>query len=315
MPSSAIGDRRVPVVALAPRFSECPRFTSQISRFHGTPNPRRPANLSSYFIAPWGPTLLVPMVRGRSFSRRRAQRGTSRHDTMFRAEYRGEIKEAVDALTPFFPAFVSGFPSFCRFSCWWHGRPRSKLQTTRKGNNHAVLPVNIEKYGEKLDLFGSETVGRDSVGKRHVRPAHAARAARAARGFPPRPGGAEGSACAQHRTAAPVVTINALSSSQVNLWWNAVPGATSYRVEEWIGSAWQQIANLASGPIPGYVASGLSANTTYSFEVARTPWPAPPGPAPRASPPPPLLPRSGSAWCPRRRSTCRGMPSPGPAIT
>jgi hypothetical protein len=67
----------------------------------------------------------------------------------------------------------------------------------------------------------------------------------------------------------PAMTFSATaySSSQINLSWNSVGGASGYLVDEWTGSSWVQIANLGGGST-GYAVTGLSANTTYYFDVA-----------------------------------------------
>ena len=44
-------------------------------------------------------------------------------------------------------------------------------------------------------------------------------------------------------------------------------GATGYLVDEWVNGAWKQIASLGSGST-SYAVTGLSANTTYYFDVA-----------------------------------------------
>jgi hypothetical protein len=69
--------------------------------------------------------------------------------------------------------------------------------------------------------------------------------------------------------AAPSLTATAVSTSQVNLSWTGVSGATGYLVDEWINGAWQQIASLGSGA-SGYSVTGLSAGATYYFDVAAT---------------------------------------------
>ena len=57
------------------------------------------------------------------------------------------------------------------------------------------------------------------------------------------------------------------SASQINLSWNSVGGANGYLVDMWTGYSWVQIASLGAGST-GYAVSGLSANTTYYFDVA-----------------------------------------------
>src|SRR5262249_9511870 len=58
-------------------------------------------------------------------------------------------------------------------------------------------------------------------------------------------------------------TAMAASSSQINLAWSAVAGATGYVIDQWNGSAWQQIATTAAASFP---VPNLKAGTTYSFD-------------------------------------------------
>ncbi len=66
---------------------------------------------------------------------------------------------------------------------------------------------------------------------------------------------------------APSFTATAVSSSQVNLSWNSVAGASGYLVDEWNNGAWQPIADLTSDST-GWAVGGLNAATTYDFTVA-----------------------------------------------
>jgi hypothetical protein len=60
-----------------------------------------------------------------------------------------------------------------------------------------------------------------------------------------------------------------MSSTQISLSWNRVSNATGYLVDEWNGSAWQQIGSL-NGNTTSYTVSGLHVSTTYYFDVAAT---------------------------------------------
>ena len=68
------------------------------------------------------------------------------------------------------------------------------------------------------------------------------------------------------RPAAPSLVATAVSVSQINLSWNPVSGASGYLVEELSNGVWSQIGNAYSG-VRVYAVGGLSAGTTYSFEV------------------------------------------------
>jgi hypothetical protein len=63
-------------------------------------------------------------------------------------------------------------------------------------------------------------------------------------------------------------TINALpvSSSQVDLSWNSVAGASGYLINEWANGSLQQIINVGA-PSSGYDVTGLFPNFTYTFQV------------------------------------------------
>ena len=108
--------------------------------------------------------------------------------------------------------------------------------------------------------------------------------------------------------AAASFTATAVSALQVDLAWKSVNGASSYLVDEWINNAWSQIASLGSSA-SGYAVSGLSANTTYYFEVAAsnsagTTWANWQTPPPRQAHRPPRCSRPRRS--PHRRSTWRG---------
>jgi uncharacterized protein YccT (UPF0319 family) len=79
------------------------------------------------------------------------------------------------------------------------------------------------------------------------------------------------------RPAAPSFSTTAVSTSQINLAWSGVSGASGYVVDEWINGQWQQIANLGTFS-RSYSVSGLTADTTYYFDVGAynssgTTWP------------------------------------------
>jgi len=66
--------------------------------------------------------------------------------------------------------------------------------------------------------------------------------------------------------AAPSFSLTPISATQINVAWTAVSGATGYLVDEWESGAWAQIGSVGSGST-SYSASGLSAGTTYYFDV------------------------------------------------
>ena len=67
-------------------------------------------------------------------------------------------------------------------------------------------------------------------------------------------------------SAAPTLTATTASSSQINLTWNGVSGATSYVVQEWVNNSWQQIGSTGSGST-SYAVTGLDGSSMYSFRV------------------------------------------------
>jgi hypothetical protein len=62
------------------------------------------------------------------------------------------------------------------------------------------------------------------------------------------------------------VTATAVSSSQINVSWDAAPGATGYEVDQYIGGSFKKIASVA-GNITSYSVGGLSPGTEYEFRV------------------------------------------------
>jgi hypothetical protein len=65
---------------------------------------------------------------------------------------------------------------------------------------------------------------------------------------------------------APRFTTTAVSSSQINLTWTAVSGATSYQIDEWVNNAWKQVGSVGAATT-SFAATGLSAGTTYYFDL------------------------------------------------
>ena len=68
-----------------------------------------------------------------------------------------------------------------------------------------------------------------------------------------------------------VVTGTPVSSSQINLSWNGVPGANDYMVDELNGSTWTEFKD--AGTSTSFAGTGLSGNTDYQFKVGDAgPW-------------------------------------------
>ena len=68
--------------------------------------------------------------------------------------------------------------------------------------------------------------------------------------------------------AAPAFTLTPASAKQINVKWNAVPGATGYLVDEWVNNAWKTYT-MNSGTTSCAFTS-LAAGTAYTFDVAAT---------------------------------------------
>ena len=67
-------------------------------------------------------------------------------------------------------------------------------------------------------------------------------------------------------TAAPTLTATAASTTQINLGWTAVTGATGYVVDELIGGVWTPIKTFGSGTT-SFSVLGLTHAVTYQFKV------------------------------------------------
>jgi hypothetical protein len=63
------------------------------------------------------------------------------------------------------------------------------------------------------------------------------------------------------------VTATALSSSQIQLTWSGVSGATGYRVKRWNGALWPTIADNLSTAATSYTDGGLVANSQHFYYV------------------------------------------------
>ncbi len=68
------------------------------------------------------------------------------------------------------------------------------------------------------------------------------------------------------KPAAPSFTANAISTTQVNLSWTKVSGASKYLIEESVNGRWIQLAT-ANKNATGYTVNGLTPNTNYTFDV------------------------------------------------
>ena len=67
--------------------------------------------------------------------------------------------------------------------------------------------------------------------------------------------------------AAPQWTFSDVETTQLTLQWPSVSHASNYYVDELIGTSWQTIATLGSSAT-SYTITGLSTNTSYSFNMA-----------------------------------------------
>jgi Fibronectin type III domain len=67
-------------------------------------------------------------------------------------------------------------------------------------------------------------------------------------------------------TAVTGLTATAVSTSEIDLSWTGVPGATGYRIKEWDGTQAQTLATLTPGQ-HAYAVTGLAAGTTHFFSV------------------------------------------------
>ena len=68
------------------------------------------------------------------------------------------------------------------------------------------------------------------------------------------------------KPAAPSFTANPISSTQVNLSWTKVSGASKYLIEESVKGKWVQLATM-NKKSTGYTISGLKPDTNYTFDV------------------------------------------------
>jgi len=68
------------------------------------------------------------------------------------------------------------------------------------------------------------------------------------------------------KPAAPSFTANPISTTQVNLSWTKLSGASKYLIEESVNGKWVQLASLKN-KTTGYTISGLTPNTNYTFDV------------------------------------------------
>jgi len=95
------------------------------------------------------------------------------------------------------------------------------------------------------------------------------------------------------KPAAPSFTANPISTTQVNLSWTKVSGASKYLIEESVNGKWVQLASLKN-KTTGYTISGLTPNTNYTFDVvyvkghkySEAPKTATTLPLPKPTPPP-----------------------------
>ncbi len=70
--------------------------------------------------------------------------------------------------------------------------------------------------------------------------------------------------------AAPVITGVVFSSTQINLSWNAVKGATGYTIDTFDGSAWNPLLTQPVGTATTFSNTGLTPDTAYIYAVFAT---------------------------------------------
>lgn len=68
------------------------------------------------------------------------------------------------------------------------------------------------------------------------------------------------------RPSAPVVSATAVATSSIRLDWNDVSNESGYRILQWNGNSWVQLAVLSANTTT-CVVSSLASGTTYSFKV------------------------------------------------
>jgi hypothetical protein len=66
---------------------------------------------------------------------------------------------------------------------------------------------------------------------------------------------------------APTASAVAVSSTQVAVQWDQPQGTTSFQLYQYINGSWSEILQTANANTLAYTVNGLSANTTYDFDV------------------------------------------------